>query len=315
MELVWLEDCLALASGLNFSRAAEARHITQPAFSRRIRALETWVGTDLFVRTTHGVSLTPAGDQFRKQADTLVRAIHQLRHDALNAAGHGRKLTIAATHALSFTFFPQWIRNTTDVLSLGNLNLISDSMQACEQMLVRGDAQFLLCHHHPDMSTRLDARQFKSIKVGSDTLLPLSAPGKTGEPRWRLHHTSSVKYLAYSPDSGIGRIIAARRTPRERPFALDHVFTSHLAATLLSMARAGDGVAWLPQTLAEDDIATGRLVLAGDSKAAIPIEIRLFRPVARQIPTCEAAWAAFKRESPGADAGGTQPDVRTLRRP
>jgi hypothetical protein len=45
----------------------------------------------------------------------------------------------------------------------------------------------------------------------------------------------------------------------------------HLAATLLSMARAGDGVAWLPRTLAEDDISSGLLVEAGDPGLAIPI--------------------------------------------
>lgn len=63
MELTWFEDYLALAETLNFSRAAEARHVTQPAFSRRIRALEAWIGADLFTRSTHGVALTPAGER------------------------------------------------------------------------------------------------------------------------------------------------------------------------------------------------------------------------------------------------------------
>ena len=40
MNLSWLEDFLALAATGNFSRAAEDRHMTQPAFSRRVRALE-----------------------------------------------------------------------------------------------------------------------------------------------------------------------------------------------------------------------------------------------------------------------------------
>ncbi|WP_252407516.1 LysR substrate-binding domain-containing protein, partial [Escherichia coli] len=63
----------------------------------------------------------------------------------------------------------------------------------------------------------------------------------------------------------------------------------------LSMARAGDGVAWLPRTLAEDDIAAGLLVEAGPPDLAIPIEIRLFRPVARLGHAAEALWAAFER--------------------
>lgn len=296
MELSWFEDYLALAETLNFSRAAELRHVTQPAFSRRIRALEAWVGADLFVRTTHGVSLTPAGEHFHDQAEVLTRALHQLRRDTREVADRrARPLSIAATHALSFTFFPQWIRRNHSILSLGNLHLISDSMLACEQMMLRGDVQFLLCHHHEDAGGRIDARQFRSIVVGTDTLLPLSAPDANDDARWRLGGDAPVSYLAYSGQSGLGRIVAARWSAKDHPFALEPIFTSHLAATLHSMARAGDGVAWLPRTLTEDDIATGRLVEAGGPGDRIPIEIRLFRPAARQSKAVEDIWSAFER--------------------
>lgn len=296
MELIWLEDYLALADALNFSRAASARHVTQPAFSRRIRALEDWIGAPLFIRTTHSVALTPAGEQFHNQAEVLTRALHQLRRDTLEVAGRGAgPLSIAATHALSFTFFPKWVRGNEKILALGTLNLISDSMQACEQMMLRGNVQFLLCHHHPNIGSRVETSQFKSIVVGADTLVPLSAPDEEGAPRWRLGRGAPVRYLGYSEQSGLGRIIAGLRGASDRSFALETVFTSHLAATLLSMARAGDGVAWLPRTLAEEDMSLGRLVQAGDPGLAIPIEIRLFRPAARQGAIAEAVWAAFER--------------------
>lgn len=296
MELIWLEDYLALAETLNFSRAAEARHVTQPAFSRRIRALEDWAGAALFTRTTHSVVLTPAGEHFHSQAEVLTRALHQLRRDTLEVSGRGAgPLSIAATHALSFTFFPKWVRGNDRVLALGNLNLISDSMQACEQMMLRGDTPFLLCHHHPNMGGRLQAGRFRSIVVGTDRLVPFSAPAPGGAARWSLHGGAPVKYLGYSAQSGLGRIVAAWLATTDRSFALETVFTSHLAATLLSMARAGDGVAWLPRTLAEDDIAAGLLVEVGEPGLAIPIEIRLFRPAARLGHVAEEAWAAFER--------------------
>src|SRR4029079_51665 len=267
MELIWFEDYLALAETLNFSRAAETRHVTQPAFSRRIRALENWVGAALFTRTTHGVALTVAGEHFHDQAEILTRALHQLRRDTFEvSSGGARLLSIAATHALSFTFFPKWVRSNERVLALGNLNLISDSMQACEQMMLRGEAQFLLCHHHKDARSRIESAQFKSIVVGVDTLIPLSAPAGNGAARWWLHGGEPVKYLAYSAQSGLGRIVAAQWEAKDRASALETVFTSHLAATLLSMARAGDGVAWLPRTLAEEDISSGLLVGAGDTE-------------------------------------------------
>src|SRR3954468_7775242 len=93
----------------------------------------------------------------------------------------------------------------------------------------------------------------------------------------------------------IRRIFAARPRQKDRTVILETVFTSHLAAALLSMARAGDGVAWLPRTLAEEDILTGQLVQAGDPDLAISIEIRVFCPVTRQSQTAEAVWSAFER--------------------
>lgn len=296
MDLIWLEDYLALAETLSFSKAAEARHVTQPAFSRRIRALEDWLGTPLFTRTTHRVTLTPAGEHFHSQAALLTRALHQLRRETLDAAGRGAgPLSIAATHVLSFTFFPKWVRSSEKILALGNLNLVSDSMTACERMMLRGDVSFLLCHHHRSMGSRLDNRQFKSIVVGTDTLVPLSVAGVGRKPRWSLQNDETVPYLAYSPQSGLGRIVAGQLAKSH----LKKIFTSHLAATLLSMVRSGDGIAWLPRTLAEDDIEAGSLVQAGDAKSVVPIEIRLFRPAARQGQDVEALWSAFEAAEVG----------------
>ncbi|WP_163468518.1 LysR family transcriptional regulator, partial [Klebsiella michiganensis] len=42
VETKWLEDFVSLAETRSFSRSAQLRHVTQPAFSRRIQALEAW---------------------------------------------------------------------------------------------------------------------------------------------------------------------------------------------------------------------------------------------------------------------------------
>ncbi len=57
-------------------------------------------------------------------------------------------------------------------------------------------------------------------------------------------------------------------------------FVADLAATLLAMVRSGDGVAWLPQTLAAHDVASKTIVAAADQESNlwVPIEIRLYRP-------------------------------------
>src|SRR3546814_2828548 len=75
MDIMWLEDFIKLADEGNFSRAAEARNLTQPAFSRRIRALEDWVGATLVDRDTHRIALTEAGQAFRVLAEEIMRRL------------------------------------------------------------------------------------------------------------------------------------------------------------------------------------------------------------------------------------------------
>ncbi|ACL58592.1 LysR family transcriptional regulator [Methylobacterium nodulans] len=307
MDLDWLKDFLALAEQRTFSRAAEVRNVTQPAFSRRIRALEDWIGTPLFVRGAQGAVLTPAGAHLQPLAAELARSLDRARREtrAVGAA-ETATLSIAATHALSFTFFPAWIRRHLRVEVLGTLNLISDSLEACEQIMLAGEVHFLLCHTHPDVPLRVDADRFPSRRVGDDLLVPVCAPDAAGAPLWPLPGPpgAPTRLLAYSQASGLGRILAAREADRPSGTALETVFTSHLAATLMSMAREGHGLAWLPLTLAEEDLARGRLVRAGPDAFAIPVEITLFRAIGCRNPAADAMWAQVTGIHAGDDPGG-----------
>ena len=295
MELDWLEDFLALANTQNFSRAAEIRHITQPAFSRRIRLLEDWVGTPLFLRLPRRTLLTPAGEAFRPPAEDIVRDLRQARSEALDTACRAETvLSIAATHALSFTFFPHWVRTKAPVTLLGALNLMSDSMEACEAMMLRGEAHFLLCHHHGAVEDSLKARHFRRLCVGEDVLVPLCAPDADGRPLWRLAVGATappVPHLAYAAASGLGRILGADWESRGLVFNLEPAMTARLAAALLSMAEERHGIAWLPLSLAADSIARGTLVEAGETSLRTPVDIVLYRSAARLAQAAENFWA------------------------
>lgn len=309
MDLNWLEDFLALAAHRNFSRAAEARNITQPAFSRRIQALEGWIGTPLVVRAAQGVTLNVAGEFIRDHSVALLRDIQAMRNGALEAAGfEGAALSIASTHALSLTFFPSLVRPLFPMERLGTLNLISDTMAACEQILVAGEADFLLCHARPDVPNRLHKNAFTSIIVGTDLLVPVCAPDEHGAARWSLpgRPERHARVLAYTAASGLGRIVEAMQSRQSGQLNQETAFTSPLAAALHTMARQGLGIAWLPKSMVEEDMATRRLVPAGEDELSIAIEVRLFRPVRHQSELAEAFWTAVatRHQNPAQQQAG-----------
>ena len=79
METKWLEDFVSLAETRSFSRSAQLRHVTQPAFSRRIQSLEVWAGTDLVDRSSYPTQLTPAGQILYAQALGFLQALQNMR--------------------------------------------------------------------------------------------------------------------------------------------------------------------------------------------------------------------------------------------
>ncbi len=173
--------------------------------------------------------------------------------------------------------------------------MVSDVAANCEALIAQGRVHFLLCHAHPQVPGRLDPADFPSVQVGTDVLLPVCAPGRAGKPRHALEGGGSVPLLGYSSESGLGRIVRALRGEALERAAAGPVFTAHLATLLKTMALEGRGVAFLPRTLIEDELAGGRLVEAGRAGWPIEVQVRLCRRAGAEAPTAEAFWAAVER--------------------
>lgn len=77
MELRVLRYFLAVAREGSVTGAANFLHVTQPTLSRQIRSLEEELGTRLFVRHSHSVSLTPDGMRLRKRAEEVVEMVEK----------------------------------------------------------------------------------------------------------------------------------------------------------------------------------------------------------------------------------------------
>lgn len=103
-----MEYFLTVVEESSFTRAAELLHVTQPALSHQIKALERTVGGALLERLPRGVRLTPMGRAFLPHAERSVRSAAQARRAARAAAGaEGGELHIATVHAIAVGILPE----------------------------------------------------------------------------------------------------------------------------------------------------------------------------------------------------------------
>ena len=85
MEFRVLRYFLAVAREGNITAAANFLHLTQPTLSRQIKDLETELGTQLLVRKSHNVTLTPEGMRFRKRAEEIISMVDKTEAEFTSA--------------------------------------------------------------------------------------------------------------------------------------------------------------------------------------------------------------------------------------
>ncbi len=98
---------LAAARSMNFSRAAEELHLTQPAVSTQIKELATGVGLPLFERIGRRSYLTPAGVELQQCAKAIVQRLRETEDALAQLKGvTGGQLNVAVISAGDY-FFPR----------------------------------------------------------------------------------------------------------------------------------------------------------------------------------------------------------------
>ena len=302
METKWLEDFISLAETRSFSRSAQLRHVTQPAFSRRIQALEAWAGTDLVDRSSHPTRLTPAGEALHAQALEMLQGLQSTR--ALlrgHTAAAQDMIEFAVPHSLAFTFFPAWISALRENFAPVRSRLIALNVHDALLRLVEGSCDLLMAYHHAAQPIELDAHRYEMVVLGQEFLMACVAPGPDGAPLHSLpgQPAQPVPYLAYAPGAYLGQMVEFMMRQSGHAVHLDRVYETDMAEGLKAMALAGQGLAFLPRSAVHKELAEGRLVMAGPWPE-LPLEIRLYRekPSGRQAPktAAQALWAHLQTQ-------------------
>jgi len=298
VETKWLEDFVSLAETRSFSRSAQLRHVTQPAFSRRIQALEAWTGIDLVDRSSYPTRLTPAGETLHAQALEILEALAATRNmmRGFQVAGQDT-IEFAVPHTLAFTFFPHWLMELRQHFNgAGGFKTRLTALNVHDAVLrfTEGACDLLIAYHHDALPLRLSGERYEMLSLGHETLAPYSkparpttAPGREGHspadapPMFTLpaaRAASPVPFLSYASGAYMARVVEVILQRADVPLPLDPVYETDMAEGLKAMALEGHGLAFLPESSVRHELRAGRLVRASlPGRFEATMEVRIYR--------------------------------------
>jgi len=303
METKWLEDFVSLAETRSFSRSAQLRHVTQPAFSRRIQSLEAWAGTDLVDRSSYPTRLTPAGETLYDQSLEMLQALQSTRAMLRGHTSAAQDvIEFAAPHTLAFTFFPAWVSGLRDAFGPIKSRLIALNVHDAVLRLVEGSCDLLIAYYHSSQPFQLDPDRYEMVSLGEEVIAPYVKPDGQGAPLFSLPGRAGhpLPYLGYAPGAYLGQMVDMILKQSGIPIHFDRVYETDMAEGLKAMALEGHGIAFLPYSAVKKELRARRLVSAappGMPGLEITMDVRAYR---EKPPGHESLRGAPRHAKPAA---------------
>jgi DNA-binding transcriptional LysR family regulator len=265
MELRQIRSFLSISETLHFGRTAELIHLSQPALSLQIRALEEEVGVRLFERNRRKTTLTAAGLAFRDDAAAAVSQLDQaIRRARLAGEGKLGLLRIGFISTAGNEIVPNLVRRFRDsnpdiVFSLRNI-LTMDQIQ----MLVAGslDVGFLRLPigEHPELEVVEVHRE--PFVVVTPLTHKLAKRKKVA-----LHELSGQDFVMYDRSYAPGFHDLIFGMLRDAGVVPNVCQTAGEMPTLISLVDSGMGISILPASAVKNSVAS---VVACEIAGTIP---------------------------------------------
>jgi DNA-binding transcriptional LysR family regulator len=274
MELKWVEDYLALVDTGNFTTAATLRHLSQPAFSRRIQSLEAWLGVELVDRSKKPLRFTAAAIEHETALRNLVNVIYRARNQIKFSVHDQLGLSVAAQHSLLVTsFLPKFLEKLSASLNNLNYSVISENMDTCVAMFLKGDVDMLIIYETEGDRNVIMPHLSVRKPLGTDEMILVVTP-KVHQGIQKSKGTKTLPLLTYPISSYFGRVIWADVLPK----VLRHENTSiacesTFAVGLREMALASTGAAWVPRSIVLKEIERGALIILDNISPPIPMQV------------------------------------------
>lgn len=307
MDLKWLNDALVLLEEQNLSRAAARQNVTQPAFSRRIRNFEAWLGSPILERGNNKVDISPALRANEAEIRALTERIYELRGRIANFEATSSTVTIAAQHAPIQSTFPDMAAYAKQRFPAIKFRLRAGDHRECTSIFLRGDTNILLCYEAEGDDPMPFSDKIKRAVWGTDYLVPVVGGGL----RYKVAGDGSVSHdlpaVSYPSTSYFGEVLGnqAKRFST-RALSLNVAYETAFSNGIKELVLKGMGVGWLPLSMCYNEVESGVLITLTSQFGRVPVQNALYAYAQDDIAIALLeAWGA-KGQSDGA-SGQSKP--------
>lgn len=245
-----LSTFLVVAKTGGIRRASEKIHISQPAVTTRIRNLEKSLNTTLFDRSTTGMTLTKRGEALVRYAEQYLQLGELIKRDVADTSNSELRLRVGVSETIVQSWLPEFVFRMREVYEKLEMEISVDISINLRQALLDHSLDLAILMGPvseysvnnidlPDFPLRWYCASNAKIDKQTDKLFK-STPVVTFAPNTRPYRELKTElFTRYG--SGIS------------------FFPSSSLSACIRMVAAGLGIAALPQDLATEYIADGRV--------------------------------------------------------
>ncbi|EJE52057.1 transcriptional regulator [Acidovorax sp. CF316] len=275
-----LRTFLLAAQGGSLQKAADKLGLTQPAVSKQISALESFLECALFTRHGRGMALTPPGQRLAQSVAEQFALLDAALDTVRSAADAVRYVRIASVNTLAAYLLPPVVAALRQAHPALVVRLDTASSPDVVDQVVRGHADLGMVY---DLAVNTDAVQVQRLYHEEMCAYGLLPPGAQAVPL-------TVAALAQRPLIVPPRPYALRRViERELPGPLAIAAECSSVSASLDLAAAGVGMVILPGALPELAVAPRGLARFAIADADLGRQVVVIHRAGPQPPQALAA--------------------------
>lgn len=254
LEIRWIEDLLALEQEKSISQAAEVRHVTQSAFTRRIQNIENAFGFQILKRYSKNIDFTEAGQILLASSKNIQNQLNAtINYLEKNIKNNELNIRFAVSHSLTTQFFPRFINDSLINLEDLKLEIIASNFKQGLGLLKDGSCDLLICYCDQKTLQQLDLSLFVFHKIVKMEILLVTALDN-GIPKYSIDQPFPL--LAYSKQAYLRNCVDE---VIEKNLNYRTLYETDNASDLKELVIQGLGIAWLPKLLIEKEISENKL--------------------------------------------------------